>query len=668
MLLSFLFPVFQVALFASAAIYLYSLSPLLALVVPLTFLPRIASHIVRGSRYYRLERKTVPMLREFQYLERCLMDREYFKETRILGAGFRLVQRHRSTASRFNAERWHEDLRIGGIDLGLSVLVSLGYAGSFVLAAFLLADGSIGVGGFAVVIYAVSRLMLMTRAVMDMFGQSYRASATASHLFEFLERDEGRPLDGRGRGKTLGTVTARKVSFTYPGTDTAAVDDVSVDLVPGSTVALVGANGAGKTTLAKLLLGLYVPSRGDVIRGTVNTRDATRSDIRERTSAVFQNFQRYQMTLRENVVLADVTCAEDEQAVIRALERGGVPAELWQGEEGLDLMRSREFGTRDLSLGQWQRVAIARGLFREHDVILLDEPTASIDPLEEQALYERFMEIATGRTAILVTHRLGSARLADRILVMQEGRIIEDGDHEDLLARRGLYHEMFSAQAAWYRRGPEPPVGHDPRWANILNLRASYYQETEEMVARLTKDLGVTRIAVLYQDDSFGRAGYRGVRLALDRRSMQPVSIGLYPRNTTAVKTALLDLQRGDPEAVIMIGAYQPVAALITWARHVGMAPTFLTVSFVGSNALAEELGSAGEGVYVTQVVPFPTDDSLPVVGAYLRALAAYDPDAVPASCPSRDIWRAAWPSPGSPAAANRWRGNASWGACAAAT
>ena len=259
-----------------------------------------------------------------------------------------------------------------------------------------------------------------------------------------------------------GTVTARKVSFTYPGTDTAAVDDVSVGLAPGTTVALVGANGAGKTTLAKLLLGLYVPSRGDVMRGTVNTRDATRNEVRERTSAVFQNFQRYQMTLRENVILADVTRAEDEQAVLRALERGGVPAELWQGEEGLDLMLSREFGTRDLSLGQWQRVAIARGLFREHDVILLDEPTASIDPLEEQALYERFMEIATGRTAILVTHRLGSARLADRILVMQEGRIIEDGDHEDLLARRGLYHEMFSAQAAWYRRGPEPPVGHCP--------------------------------------------------------------------------------------------------------------------------------------------------------------------------------------------------------------
>ncbi|MDE0219297.1 MAG: ABC transporter ATP-binding protein [Spirochaetaceae bacterium] len=297
----------------------------------------------------------------------------------------------------------------------------------------------------------MSRLMMMTRAVMDMLGQSYRASATASHLFEFLERDEGRPMGDRA-GETGGTVTARRLSFTYPGTDTAAVDDVSVDLAPGTTVALVGANGAGKTTLAKLLLGLYVPSSGDVMRGAVNTRDATKQDIRERTSAVFQNFQRYQMTLRDNVALADVTRAEDEAAVIRALERGGVPAELWQGEEGLDLMLSREFGTRDLSLGQWQRVAIARGLFREHDLILLDEPTASIDPLEEQAVYERFMEIAAGRTAILVTHRLGSARLADRILVMRDGRIVEDGTHRQLLERRGLYHQMFTAQADWYER------------------------------------------------------------------------------------------------------------------------------------------------------------------------------------------------------------------------
>ena len=170
----------------------------------------------------------------------------------------------------------------------------------------------------------------------------------------------------------------------------------------------------------------------------------------------------------------------------------------------------------------------------------------------------------------------------------------------------------------------------DDEWENIINLRASYYQETEEMVSRLTEDLGITRIGVMFQDDSYGRAGYRGVRLALDRRNMKPVSIGLYPRNTTAVKAALLDLSQGAPEAVIMIGAYEPVAALVSWARHTGLNPIFMTVSFVGSNALAKELGPKGAGVYVTQVVPFPTDSSRPIVFSYLNALAAYDSAATP--------------------------------------
>ena len=170
----------------------------------------------------------------------------------------------------------------------------------------------------------------------------------------------------------------------------------------------------------------------------------------------------------------------------------------------------------------------------------------------------------------------------------------------------------------------------DSEWDNIINLRASYNQETEEMVARLTEDLGLSRISVMYQNDSFGRAGFRGAVAALERRNMAPASIGIYPRNTTAVKTALLDLRQGDPEAIIMIGAYEPVARLISWARRTDMDPVFMTVSFVGSNALAEELGSEGAGVLVTQVVPFPEDRSLPVVKSYHDALTAYDPLAEP--------------------------------------
>ena len=160
---------------------------------------------------------------------------------------------------------------------------------------------------------------------------------------------------------------------------------------------------------------------------------------------------------------------------------------------------------------------------------------------------------------------------------------------------------------------------------NVVNVRASYYQETEEMVERLQKDLLIDRIAVMYQDDSFGRAGYRGVRRALERRGLEPVAVGLYPRNTTSVKTGLLDLRAGNPQAVVLIGAYKPVAELIAWARYTDMEAIFMTVSFVGSNALAEELGDDGEGVYVTQVVPFPTGRAVPIVDSYLRALSEYD-------------------------------------------
>ena len=168
----------------------------------------------------------------------------------------------------------------------------------------------------------------------------------------------------------------------------------------------------------------------------------------------------------------------------------------------------------------------------------------------------------------------------------------------------------------------------DAELSSVINLRASYTQETEEMVARLTEDLGARRIAVLYQDDSFGRAGYEGALAALESRRLEPVAVGLYPRNTTAVKVALLDIRRVRPEAVIMIGAYEPLSTMILWARRLGLDTRFVNISFVGSNALAQELGGDGEGVFVTQVVPFPWDRSQDVVAAYRRALSAYDPSA----------------------------------------
>ena len=166
--------------------------------------------------------------------------------------------------------------------------------------------------------------------------------------------------------------------------------------------------------------------------------------------------------------------------------------------------------------------------------------------------------------------------------------------------------------------------------SNVVNVRASYFQETAEIVARLTADLGVTRIGILYQDDSYGRAGLAGLRRALDALGLPLVAEANYPRNTEIVKRALLDLKRFDPEAVVIIGAYQPAATLIRWARKVDFTPVFVNISFVGTSALAEELGADGDGVYITQVVPFPGDTRVPVVDSYQKALAASAPDAEP--------------------------------------
>jgi branched-chain amino acid transport system substrate-binding protein len=170
----------------------------------------------------------------------------------------------------------------------------------------------------------------------------------------------------------------------------------------------------------------------------------------------------------------------------------------------------------------------------------------------------------------------------------------------------------------------------NPHKPNVVNVRASYFQETEEMVERLTKDLKVERIAILYQDDAFGRAGLAGVQKAMEKRKMALVAEGTFERNTVAVKSALLAIKKGDPQAVIMVGPYKPCAEFIKLARQIKFEPTFVNISFVGSNALAKELGAAGEGVVVTQVVPFPGDTSVPLVAAYHQALKMVDPKAEP--------------------------------------
>jgi len=245
-------------------------------------------------------------------------------------------------------------------------------------------------------------------------------------------------------------IVAENLSFAYPNAEHKSIDGISLEIKSGETIAVVGANGAGKTTLVRLLMGLYTPTSGMVNLNGMNTSAVNSKNLFSGISGVFQHFQRYQMTLDENVKISDYS-SDGETDLI--LSESGV--DFKNGEtfpDGKDTMLSREFDGLDLSGGQWQRVAIARGLYRRHNVIVLDEPTAAIDPIEESRIYRKFVEISKGKTAIIVTHRLGSTKIADRVIVMDKGKIINIGSHDELLQKCNLYSEMFNAQAVWYEK------------------------------------------------------------------------------------------------------------------------------------------------------------------------------------------------------------------------
>jgi ATP-binding cassette subfamily B protein len=240
------------------------------------------------------------------------------------------------------------------------------------------------------------------------------------------------------------------VCFTYPGSDRPTLSGVTLEIRAGETVALVGENGAGKSTLVKLLLGLHMPDAGRITVDGVDLRSIERESLRRATSAVFQRFTRYPLTLGENVALGQPDDRGDHARVVEAVGMAGGDDIVRALPDGYDTILGPDVGGVDLSGGQWQRVAVARAFFRGAQVLVLDEPTAALDPLAELAVFERFIRLAAGKTAVLVSHRLGMARLADRVLVLAQGRVVEEGPHAALVGAGRDYAALFGAQARWY--------------------------------------------------------------------------------------------------------------------------------------------------------------------------------------------------------------------------
>ena len=433
--------------------YLYSLQPVLLVSLLVMFVPSLANLVVRAKVLSKLEDVSAPIRRKRIYYEEIMTDREYFKETRKLGAFCSFQKTYAAVHDDLNTVKWHAERKIALIEIGLDSVSLLGYLAVLWILFTLLMGGAISVGAFAGVFASVGSLFWMINGLVNRsLGQIAGETGKVSHLLEYL-----RMPSRQTAGKTLdasGAIVLDNVSFRYPEAEKDAVRNVSLTINAGETIAIVGSNGAGKSTLVRLISGLYAPSAGKVSVGGTNLRDVPQSDLFSQTSALFQRFMRYRMTLAENVAISAPECG----GVVEDIERAGLDARAESFPQAEDTMLSREFDGVDLSGGQWQRVALARCYHRPHSLIFLDEPTAAIDPIEETKVYKDFIAISEGKTAVIVTHRMGSAKIADRILVMAEGESADFGTHDELLARCEVYANMWEAQAKWYAQGEEAPA------------------------------------------------------------------------------------------------------------------------------------------------------------------------------------------------------------------
>ena len=429
--------------FLSIGVYLFRLKPMLIITLLLAFIPALSAQAVNVRVFTRLEEQSAPLRREYEYYQKAICDREYFKETRILGAFSFFYHLFEDTMKLLTEKVWKAERKTALLQLLLDFTAFVGMALSAYMLFRATMSGEITVGMFAAVFAALGQIFaIMQEIVTQHIGNMNRDMGKVVNFIRLLDMQEHTGTEGEtdfARG-----VAAKDISFTYPGRD-------KPEIAEGETIAIVGENGAGKSTLVRLLTGIYRPSEGKVFIGGLDTAVASPASVYKGVSGVFQKYQRYKMTLKENVAISDVSAEAGAEKIHSVLSE----ADFEMGDIKLDDMLSPEFGGIDLSGGQWQRIAIARGLYRVNGFIVLDEPTSAIDPIEETKIYKQFEQLAKGKCAVVVTHRLGSAKLAHRIVVMDGGEIVDIGTHEELMSHPGKYATMWEKQAQWYERAED---------------------------------------------------------------------------------------------------------------------------------------------------------------------------------------------------------------------
>jgi ATP-binding cassette subfamily B protein len=432
---------------------LAALQPLLVPFIVVGYVPLWIMASLNTRDLYRFTHEMTPNERQRHYLQNVLMGRNPAKEVRA----FNLARFLRGRYDRLYDERISELRSLARRRTGRSLVGSLASSGVTVatigVLSYLYVSDRMSLAATGAAVFGLYQLAGQLRGLHMSATSLYEATLFIRDYSSFLALEPA--VDGefarRPAPHGFERLTADDVSFTYPESVRPAVDRVSLEIRRGEVVALVGENGSGKTTLAKMLAGLYRPVAGRILWDDTDLSEVDADELRRSVSVIFQDFEKYLLPARENVGLGRNERIDDVDAILAAARRADADDFLSTLPEGYETMLGREFaGGYDLSVGQWQRVALARAFFRDAPFVILDEPTAALDARAESRLFERMRELLEGRSVVLISHRFSSVRSADRIYVLHEGRVVEEGSHEQLMERGGLYAELFALQARAY--------------------------------------------------------------------------------------------------------------------------------------------------------------------------------------------------------------------------
>ncbi|MDQ7993379.1 MAG: ABC transporter ATP-binding protein [Propionicimonas sp.] len=444
------------------AVALFSISPILLPLVLVGGIPVLLTSRRESRLEFDFTVRQTPAMRLRGYFIHLQTGRDEAKEVRAFGLSGWLHERFDAIYGTYLGDLRGHVRRRAALSLTGQLGSALVLGATLLVLVWLIAQGSLDIAGAGAAIVAVRMLAGQVQQVFGGVQAIFESGLFLDDLGEFLalggaEREQD---SGRDAPEGFDLLRVEGVGFRYPGSDVEALKGVDVELRSGEVVALVGENGSGKTTLAKLLAGLYTPDRGRILWDDADAAGFRPSSLRERITVVFQDFVRYALSGTENIGIGRVDEPVDAARVRAAARAAGAERALDALPDGFDTPLSRMFaGGRDLSGGQWQRVALARSFYRDAPMVILDEPSASLDPRAEHELFSTLRSALHGRTALFISHRFSTVRGADRIYVLHEGEVVEQGSHDELMARDGRYAELYRLQSAAYVSGEPGEAG-----------------------------------------------------------------------------------------------------------------------------------------------------------------------------------------------------------------